>query len=335
MKIGVFKYEDWEKEHLEKGLRGTHEIVFFTDCLTKDSVLADTDFETILVFVDSAVTAETLNKFPNLKLVATRSTGYDHIDLAAAKERGITVAYVPAYGEETVAEYTFALLLSLTRKIYESYDRVREEGSFALTGLRGVDLNKKTIGVIGTGKIGKNVIQIAKGFDMNVIAYDPYPSEDSAKKFGFSYKSFEDVLKESDVITIHVPYMESTHHLLNGKAFSLMKKGTYLINTSRGGIIETTALVDALNKGIIAGAGLDVLEEEGAIKDELHLLTEGHYKEHDLKTVLADHVLIDMPNVIVTPHNAFNTNEALRRITDTTIQNVNNFMSGGEVFTVK
>ena len=335
MKIAVFKYEDWEKDHLQKGLEGQHEVVFFEKPLTIDSIPAETDFEALIVFVDSVVTKEVLVAFPNVHLIATRSTGYDHIDLTYAKERGIAVAYVPAYGEETVAEYTFALLLSLTRKIYQSYDRVREEGSFALTGLRGVELNRKTIGIIGEGKIGKNVIQIAKGFDMNVIAYDPYPNEEFAKKLGFTYKSFEDVLKESDVITIHVPYMESTHHLLNEKAFSMMKKGMYIINTSRGGIIDTTALVNALNKGIVAGSGLDVLEEEGAIKDELHLLTEGHYKEHDLKTILADHVLIDLPNVIVTPHNAFNTIEALRRITDTTIQNVNNFVLGGEVCVVK
>lgn len=335
MKIAVFRYEDWEKEHLEKGLQGAHEVVFFPKPLTSDSLPEVTDFEAILIFVDSAVTKEVLTHFPNLRLVATRSTGYDHIDLVYTKEKGITVAYVPAYGEETVAEYTFALLLSLTRKVYEGYERVREEGSFDLSGLRGVDLNKKTIGIIGTGKIGRNVIQIAKGFDMNVIAYDPYPNNEAAGKLGFLYKSFEDLLKESDVVSIHVPYMESTHHLLNEKAFSLMKKGAFIVNTSRGGIIDTQALVDALNKGVVAGAGLDVLEEEGAIKDELHLLTEGHYKDHDLKTILADHVLIDMPNVIVTPHNAFNTIEALRRITDTTIQNVNNFVSGGEVCVVK
>ncbi|MCK5059887.1 MAG: hydroxyacid dehydrogenase [Candidatus Pacebacteria bacterium] len=334
MRIAIFRYEDWEKKLLEEELQG-HDITFFEKGLTKDELPQENDFEVVIVFVDSEVTEEIISHFPKLSLIATRSTGFDHIDFQAAKNKEVKIAYVPAYGEETVAEFAFALLLTLSRKIYQSYNRVRETGSFELTGLRGFDLNRKTLGVIGTGKIGRNVIQIAKGFDMNVIAYDPYPNAEAAEKLGFVYKTLEEVLKESDIVTLHVPYMESTHHLLNDKTFALMKDGAYLVNTSRGAIVDTEALARALKSGKIAGAGLDVLEEEGAIKDELNLLAEGHPEEHNLKTILTNHVLIDLPNVIVTPHNAFNTAEALQRITQTTIDNIKNFTEGKEFCEVK
>jgi D-lactate dehydrogenase len=261
-------------------------------------------------------------------MIATRSTGYDHINIEACKAKGVAVATVPSYGEETVAEYAFALMLTLSRKIFESYDRIKETGSFDLAGLRGFDLNGKTLGVIGTGKIGKNVIEIAKGFNMKVIAYDKFPDETYKQKMGYEYLALDEVLAQADIITLHVPFLPENEHMINAESIAKMKKGVYLINTARGALVETDALLKALKEGIIAGAGLDVLEEEGVIKDELNFLTSAHPGEHDLRVVLENHVLVDMPNVVVTPHNAFNTWEALQRILDTTLENIKSFSSG-------
>ena len=294
-----------------------------------------TDFEMISVFVDSELTAEVLEKFPNLKLIATQSTGFDHIDLEYCRSKNITVSSVPSYGENTVAEYAFALILCLSRKIYEGYDRLREIGSFSFEGLRGFDLKGKTIGVIGTGHIGRHVIKIAKGFEMNILAYDPMPTPRFAEETGFTYLSFEEVLAKSDVVTFHVPLTEQTRHMVNERTLNLMKKGAYIINTSRGGIVDTQALVKALKEGRLGGAGVDVMEEEDVLKDEMTFLMKGREEEHNLKTILADHILIDTPNVIVTPHNAFNTDEALQRILDTTMANISGFIRGAPLNVVK
>jgi len=336
MRIAFFELEDHEKDYVKssQAIAG-HELLFFDGILSKDNMPDDISFEIASIFVNSAVDGDVLSKLADLKMIATRSTGYDHIDLKAATEKSIVIANVPAYGENTVAEFAFALLLALSRKIFDSYHRIKEDGSFNLDGLRGFDLKGKTIGVIGTGRIGAHVIKIAKGFDMKVIANDAYPNEKLSGELGFKYLPLEEVLKESDIITLHVPYMKETHHLINKDNIGLIKKGAYLVNTARGGLVETEALISALKEGRLAGAGLDVLEEEGIIKDELNFLVKGHPEEHNLKTVLAGHVLIDMPNVIVTPHNAFNTAEALRRILDTTLDNINSFIKGELKNTVK
>ena len=262
-----------------------------------------------------------LSHLPNLQLITTRSTGYDHIDLVACVKHGTAVANVPSYGSPTVAEFAFALILTLSRKIYDAYHRVREDGSFQLDGLQGFDLKGKTLGVVGTGDIGRAVVRIANGFEMKVVASDVKPDEEFAKEQSFRYCELDELLEQSDIVTLHVPYLASTHHLINKDNITKFKRGAYLINTSRGPVVETEALVQALTNGHIAGAGLDVLEEEGIVKDELAFLVGGHPEATNLKTVLAGHVLIDHPNVIVTPHNAFNTQEALQRILETTIEN--------------
>lgn len=332
MKIAFFNLNSQEKEYAKNhGSMAGHELSFFEHALDKDNMPSEASFEAASVFVGSTVDGEVIKKLPNLKMIATRSTGYDHIDLKAAAKRGVTVANVPSYGENTVAEFAFALMLSLSRKIFESYHRIREEGSFRLDGLMGFDLKGKILGVVGTGRIGLHVIKMAKGFDMKIIANDAFPNENLAKELGFAYLPLEELLKTSDIISLHVPYSEKTHHLINKSNIGLIKKGAYLINTARGGIVETEALIGALKNGGLAGAGLDVLEEEGAIKDELNFLVKGRSEEHNLKTILGNHVLIDMPNVIVTPHNAFNTSEALRRILDTTLGNLNSFAEGRTV----
>lgn len=330
MKIAFFNLETWEQEIVKNYLKD-QEILFFDHALNKDNLPENKDFEIVSVFVDSEIGTEVLNVLPNLKFIVTRSTGFDHINLKACAQKNILVSNVPAYGDNTVAEFTFGLMICLIRKIFLAYDRIKETGSFSVEGLKGVDLKGKTLGVIGTGRIGSRVVKIAKGFEMNVIAYDPFPNQRLSKEFNFPYLSFEEVLKSADILTLHVPYSEKTHHLISKDNISLIKKGAYLINTSRGGIVETEALVKALKEGILAGAGLDVLEEEGIVKDEMGFLFRGHPEEHDLRTVLANHILIDMDNVIITPHNAFNSQEALQRILETSLDNIKAYLEGSPI----
>ncbi len=325
MKIGFFEIEGWEEEFLLKQFPD-QELSFSTEKIDSQNLPA-TDFDAISVFVESKLDKDTLAAFPNLKFVATRSTGYDHIDLAVCKERGIVVSFVPGYGDNTVAEYAFGLILNLTRKLYDAIAQIKEKESFSLLSLRGIDLKGRTIGVIGAGRIGQEIIKIAKGFGMNVLAVNPHQDAELARKLGFTYSSLEDLLRNSDIITIHCPYIDSTHHLINQQNINLIKKGAYLVNTARGAIVETQALVQALEKGILAGAGLDVLEEENFVKDEFNFLSSVKTKEEDLKTILYDHVLMKMPNVLITPHNAFDTKEALQRILDTTVENIKGFIS--------
>jgi len=329
MGILFFETESWEEDYLRSKLGVIAAQVFFThEKLNSDHSFENRSVEAISVFVGSQVDKTVLDQFPELKFLTTRSTGYDHIDLEECHRRNIIVATVPTYGENTVAEHAFGLLLSLSHKIYEGFNRIRETGTFSCEGLQGFDLKGKTLGVVGTGHIGRHVIRMAKGFEMEVIAYDPKPDQQYAAEAGFHYVSFSDLLSLSDVLTIHVPYIQATHHLINKGNIYTMKKGAVLINTSRGPIVETEALVEALTKGHLGGAGLDVLEEEGAARDERAFALYGHPSEAALKTALQNHVLFDLPNVIITPHNAFNTREALQRILDTTIENIKAFQSG-------
>jgi len=335
MKIGFFELEGWEESIVRTNFSDA-ELVFDKNKIDELNIPSVTDFDMISVFVDSRITKDIIARFPNLKFIATRSTGYDHIDVAACKERGITVAYVPGYGDNTVAEFAFGLLLSLTRKIYKGIDQVKESGSFALDGMRGIDLNSKTIGVIGTGRIGKEVIKIAKGFGMNVVAFDKMPDNAYAAEMGVKYAAtLEELLGNSDVITIHCPLIPETTHLINENNIKSIKRGAYFINTARGGIVSTEALISALNDGTIAGAALDVLEEEGDLQEELVFLSKGHPKEGELQTLLDDHMLMKMPNVLVTPHMAFDSVEALQRILNTTISSVKGFISGTPINIVK
>ena len=338
MKVAYFTSKGWEKNYIESSgiLKGTDvEFVFINESLNIDQIPEDTSFDAISVFVDSKISQEVLDKFTSLKFIATRSTGFDHIDIKATKKKGIVVASVPAYGENTVAEFAFALLLTLSRKVYQGYHRVREEGSFSQEGLTGFDLKGKTLGIIGTGHIGRHSIKIAQGFDMKVIANDAFPNKEMAKEMRFEYLSLDEVLANSDVITIHVPYMKETHHLINKDNINKIKKGAILINTSRGAVVETEAMVKALKDGILGGAGLDVLEEEDIVKNELDFLTKPDVEKRNLRTILQNHALIDMPNVIITPHNAYNTNEALERILNTTLENIKGFLAGKPVNQLK
>ncbi len=340
-----FNLEPWAHDYISKSpkLAAAGVATAFEDHVLDISHMpADVDFDIAGIFVDSTLKKDVIGGLPHLKHIAALSTGYDHIDLAACAAApgtdggaGITVSNVPSYGENTVAEYAFALILALSRKICDTHCRVREEGSFSLDGLRGFDLAGKTIGVVGTGHIGANAARIARGFGMNIVAFDAFPNEKLAAELGFKYLPLADLLAASDIITLHVPYLPATHHLINKENIGGIKRGAIIINTSRGAVIETDALVAALKSGQLAGAGLDVLEEEGMMKDALAAIAGGTLNDHDLKAVLEDHALIDMPNVIITPHNAFNTQEAFQRILDTTIDNIVAFANGAPTNLVK
>lgn len=327
MHIAYFYNEEWEKEYMAKKLPG--DVFHFIKGATKENEgVADEKAQVLCVFVNSPVGGAELDRFPNIKCIVTRSTGFDHIDLTEAKKRGIAVLNVPTYGEHTVAEFAMALLLALSRRIYDAYRRIETTGSFSQEGLRGFDLRERMIGVVGTGHIGEHMITMAKGFGMEVIAFDVKHNDALAAKLGFRYASFDELLASSDVITLHAPHNEHTHHMINMNNIRTIKRGAYLINTARGGLVETAALVTALEEGIIAGAGLDVLEEEGYLSDEEVLLSKEHPQESVLRTTLANHYFIRHPHVIVTPHIAFNTQEAIERILNTTAENIKQFNAG-------
>lgn len=334
MKIHYFSGEAWEEAFVREKLAG-QDITFHTGALAAFPDLTDSEAEVLCVFIESPIGETEMSRFPNLKLLATRSTGFDHIDLAAAKARGITVTNVPFYGENTVAEFAFALLLALSRRIIDADERVREQGTFSPTGLRGFDLAGKTIGVVGTGHIGAHLIRMAQGFGMKVVGFDAFPNADLAHALGFTYLPLPELLATSDIISLHVPYNEHTHHLIHKENIGTIKRGAYIINTARGAVLETEALIEALRSGVVAGAGLDVLEEEGELTDEAAFLTAPHPKEEELRVALANHYLINHPRVIVTPHLAFNTQEAVERILNATIENVQHFAEGSPTNVVK
>jgi D-lactate dehydrogenase len=264
------------------------------------------DAEAISVFVYSRITAGVLDTLPRLRLIATRSTGFDHIDVAECKRRGIGVCNVPSYGSHTVAEHVFGLLLTISHRL----------------GLRGFDLRGKTMGVVGTGEIGRCVIRIARGFGISVLAHDVAPDRDVARHHEVRYTDFDTLLRESDIISLHVPLSAQTRHMISDPQFAMMKRGAVLINTARGDIVDVRALLKALAEGKLAAAGLDVLSEEPAIREEAELLRSVFQRTHNLETLLADHVLLRMRNVFITPHSAFDTREAVQRILDTTVENI-------------
>ncbi|MBL26991.1 MAG: hydroxyacid dehydrogenase [Rhodospirillaceae bacterium] len=326
MKIVIFEVEAWEREAF-RDLDAPHEVVFVAEPLGLDNAEAYADAEVVSTFIYSDLSGAVLSRLGALRFIATRSTGFDHIDLGLCKGRGITVSNVPTYGDNTVAEHVFALLLTISHRMIEAVDRTRR-GDFSQTGLQGFDLRDRTIGVVGTGNIGRNVIGIARGFGMRVLAYDVMPDESAATEMDFDYVALPELLARSDIVTLHVPANPATHHMIDDKAFAVMKDGAVLINTARGAVVEVRALLRALADGKIAAAGLDVLPEEPAIREEAELLRSFFAEQHDLETLLADHILLRMRNVVITPHSAFNTREAVERILKTTAENIRAFGAG-------
>jgi len=330
MRIAFFEGEAWEEPVVRENFPDD-EIAFFAGQLNDEALPSRRDFDAISIFVGSRITAATLAVFPNLKFITTRSTGFDHIDLDACKARGVATAYVPGYGDNTVAEFAFGLILNLTRKIYQGINQIKETGSFSLEGLRGFDIKGKTIGIVGTGRIGREAIAIAKGFGMNVLAYDVFPNASLASTLDFKYVPLAELLGNSDIVSLHCPLTKENEHLMNAETIRQMKKGAYLINTARGGLVETAALVEALHDGTLAGVGMDVFEEEGGTENEFGFVKNSAATREALSTILENDILMKMPNVLMTPHNAFNSKEALARILQTTIDNIKGFAEGKQV----
>lgn len=316
------------KSYVEQKMTGTT-CVINSDKVTTEN--AEPTTEILAAFVESPINKAVLNKFPKLKLIATLSTGFDHIDLKECAARGITVENVPTYGENTVAEHAMALLLALSRKLFQSVKRVKE-GVYDFHGLRGVDLREKTVGVIGTGHIGAHFIKMVSGFETKTLAYDVHENEELKKKYNATYVSLETLLAESDFISLHTPLFPSTHHMINKANIKKIKKGAYLINTARGALIEPEALLWALEHDQIAGAGLDVLEDENLIQNYEQVI---NCADCQIKTTMINQMIIDHPNAIVTPHNAFNSTEALQRIIDVTIENILTFVQNKKQNEVK
>ncbi|MFW6154258.1 MAG: hydroxyacid dehydrogenase [Planctomycetota bacterium] len=326
MKIVVYELEGWERGALD-ALAEDHDLVRLGQPLTADTAPEHADAEAIWTFIYSDLDADVLQQFDDLKLIATRSTGFDHIDVDYCDEKDITVCNVPSYGKNTVAEHVFGLLLTISHRLYEAVDRTRK-GDFSHKGLEGFDLKGKTLGVIGTGDIGLAAIRIARGFGMHVVAFDVAPRPEAAEELGVTYLDMDDVLAGADVITLHVPGNEKTRHLISGEQFDRMKDGVVLINTSRGQVVDDQALMQALAEGKVSAAGLDVLPEEPVIREEAELLRSVYQRRHNLESLLADHVLLRMRSVVVTPHSAFKTCEAIGRILDTTVANIADFAAG-------
>ncbi|MBI3379458.1 hydroxyacid dehydrogenase [Candidatus Gottesmanbacteria bacterium] len=332
MKTVFFEVEPWEKPILSSAL-SSHTLVFHDDALTSEVGNDIVYTEILSAFIYSKLNQKVLSQLTNLKLIATRSTGFDHIDLEYCKNRGITVCNVPTYGVNTIAEHTIALILALSRKLIPSIERTRR-GNFTLDGLRGADLAGKTLGIVGLGHIGMRVMELAKAFKMNILVTTGHPDPNKAKTLGITFVDLSTLLAKSDIVSLHVPLNTQTTYLINKTNITSMKKGSLLINTARGAIVETEAIVWALEQGILAGAGIDVLEEECVLKEERELLTKEFLKTCDLKTQLLNHVLLTKENVIITPHNAFNSNEALQEILTVTIGNIISYISGTPTNTI-
>lgn len=320
MKISFFELEPFEKKFFQKQLKG-HILRFENKPLSVRNAEKHKDSDMVVIFILSKVTEAVLEKLPKVKLITTMSTGYNHIDLVAAKKRHIHVSRVPVYGQNTVAECAFTLLQSLNRHIVEAVARTRN-GIFDFKGLMGQDLEGKTIGIIGTGHIGEYMIRYAKSFGMKVIATDSFKRKDLAKEYAFKYVSLEQLCKQSDFISLHVPLLPTTYHLLGPKQFKIMKKGVIIVNTGRGPLIDTQALMNALDKKIVGGAALDVLELENEMKKETRYLLQLDNDKKRLLTILENNDLLHRSNVLITPHLAFYTEEAVMRILKTTLQNI-------------
>lgn len=334
----------------------TSEETFFTEALARHDVRfatsldkVDADAEALSTFIYSKVDSAFLDAHPKLRLIATRSTGFDHIDLNACRERSVLISIVPSYGDNTVAEHTFALILALSRRLRESMS-ANQSNHFSYEEVRGFDLYGKTLGVIGSGRIGLHTIRIAKAFGMQVVAYDLRPQPFMGEILGFEYLPMEELLGRADIITLHIPLFPATFHLLDRAAFAKCKRGVVIVNTARGALIDTNALLEALDNGTVRGAGLDVLEEERVLqKETMHIISDqivsrlqsGIAPEElrasdpdrigELQRLMRNAELIGRPNVVFTPHVAFNSVEAVERINCTTVRNIEAFVAGNPV----
>jgi D-lactate dehydrogenase len=328
MKVAVFSTKPYDQKSLTAAnARHGHELIFLEPRLTAATVSLAGDAAAVCAFVNDQLSEPVLRALAagGTRLIALRSAGFNHVDLQAAASLEITVARVPAYSPHAVAEHAVALILALNRKLHRAYNRVRE-GNFSLDGLLGFDVHGRTVGVVGTGKIGMVFLQIMKGFGCRLLAYDPYPAAE-CEELGVRYVDLPELFGESDIVALHAPLTPGTMHLIDEAALSMMKPGVMLINTSRGALVDTRAVIGALKTGKLGALGLDVYEEE----EEL-------FFEDFSGQVIADDVfarLLTFPNVIITGHQGFFTEEALRNIAETTLGNVTAFERGeGELHEV-
>ncbi len=320
-KIAFFDTKSHDKaSFLEKNQQYGFEIKFYKSHLSKDNAILAKGSDVVCIFVNAEVDAEVIDILVEngVKLIALRCAGYNNVDLKAAKNR-IKVVRVPAYSPHSIAEHTLALMLTLNRKIHRAYNRTRE-GNFSLEGLMGFEMKGKTAGIIGTGKIGKIVMQILKSMEMNILAYDLYPDTEFAEKNSIRYTSLDELYRDADIISLHCPLTKETEYLINKDSIDKMKEGVMIINTGRGKLINTKDLIEALKDKKVGYAGLDVYEEE----------SDYFYEDHS-DVVIDDDILarlLTFNNVIVTSHQAFFTKEALAEIARTTLQNIQDFFDG-------
>ena len=328
MKIAVFSVKPYDREFLQKENGTQHELHFFEPHLADETVPLALGFEAVCVFVNDRISAAMLERLAKggTRLIALRCAGYNNVDLPAAASCGITVVRVPAYSPHAVAEHTIGLILALNRNLHRAYNRVRE-GNFALDGLLGFDLHGRTVGLVGTGHIGILVGQILRGFGCRILAMDPFPSE-AGRAFGFQYVELDQLLAESDIVTLHCPLTPENRRLINRGSLAKMKAGAMLINTSRGALLDTVAVIAALKSGKLGYVGLDVYEEE----------SEFFFEDLSSRVIKDDTLmrLLTFPNVIITGHQAFFTREALQKIATTTLENISEFeRTGGCVNSLK
>jgi len=322
--ISLFDAKPYDIEFFnEANKKYNFNIKYFNNRFNADTAPLAKGFDTACLFVNDIVTKDSVGTLVKngIKLIALRSAGYNNIDLKSVY-RKIHVVRVPAYSPYAVAEHTVGLMLSLNRKIHRAYYRTRDS-NFKINGLLGFDMNGKTAGVIGTGKIGRVLIGILKGFNMNILAYDPFPDQEFAEKMGFKYAGLDEVYKKSDIISLHCPLTRETVHLIDKNAMSKMKTGVMIINTGRGRLIDTKALITALKSGKIGYAGLDVYEEESE-----------YFFEDFSSKILSDDVLarlLNFNNVLITSHQAFFTKEALTNIAETTLSNIAAYFIGNKL----
>jgi D-lactate dehydrogenase len=324
MNIAFFSTKSYDQEYFDEINKDfAHEIDYFEAKLKEKSVELAKKHEVICAFVNDQLNNDVIKALSEtgVKLIALRSAGFNNVDLDAASKYGIKVVRVPAYSPHAVAEHAIALILTLNRKIHKAYNRVRES-NFSLERLTGFDIHGKTIGVIGTGKIGSIFAEIMQGFGCEVIAYDKFPNQDLENK-GVEYTELKDLLRRSDIVSLHCPLTPETHHLINKNTVEMMKNGSMLINTSRGALIDTKIAIDALKSGKLGYLGIDVYEQEEKI----------FFKDLSERVIQDDTIsrLMTFPNVLITSHQAFFTDNALREIAKTTLQNVSDFEQGNEL----
>lgn len=322
MRVTVFSTKNYDRQFLDQANKGRHQITYLELRLTRQTVSFAAGAEAVCAFVNDELDAPVLTQLRALgiRLVALRCAGFNNVDLQAAAQAEITVARVPDYSPYSVAEHAVTLMLALNRKIHRAYARVRE-GNFALDGLMGFDLHGKTVGIIGTGKIGVAVAHIMRGFGCRILAVDPYPN-DVCRQLGVSYVDLPSLLTQSDIVTIHCPLTPDTFHLINVATLSQARPGIMFINTSRGAVIETRAMIAGLKSGQIGALGLDVYEEEAAL-----------FFQDLSDKVIQDDVfarLLTFPNVLITGHQGFFTSDALTGIAQTTIENISAFAATGQ-----